>query len=97
MYSSLLRDEARVPAVQRRLRDFHGYLDTVEGVLMAGRGLRGGALRRTRAATAHALAFTTWRSLTQEPGLGDEDAVSLMSMLVENAALERRAAGRRAG
>ena len=26
MYTSLLRDEPLVPAVQRRLRDFHGYL-----------------------------------------------------------------------
>jgi hypothetical protein len=28
MYSSLLRDEPLLPAVHRRLRDFHRYLDT---------------------------------------------------------------------
>ena len=89
MYSSLLRDEPLVPSVQRRLRDFYRYLDTVEDALVAGRGLRGRAVHRTRAATAHAVAFTTWHSLTQERGLGDDDAVALMCMLVENAAQAR--------
>jgi AcrR family transcriptional regulator len=86
MYSSLLRDEPFVPTVQRRLRDFYRYLKTIEGTLMTGRGLRGRAVRRTRGAIAHALAFTTWRSLVHEQGLGDEDAVALMCMLIENAA-----------
>jgi hypothetical protein len=72
--------------VHRRLRDFYRYLDTIEDGLMAGRGLRGRAARRARAATGHALAFTTWRSLTHEQGLGDTDAVALMCVLVENAA-----------
>src|SRR5512133_864265 len=86
MYSSLLRDEPLVPPVHRRLRDFYRYLHTIEDALMAGRGLRGRATRRTRAAIGHALAFTTWRSLTDEQGLGDTDAVALMCLLVENAA-----------
>src|SRR4051812_40320640 len=43
MYESLLRDEPHVPAVQQRLRDFHGFLDAIRGVLMNGRGLRGNA------------------------------------------------------
>jgi AcrR family transcriptional regulator len=85
MYSSLMRDEPFVPTVQRRLKDFYRYLSTIEGALMAGRGLRGRAARRTRGAIAHALAFTTWRSLVDEQGLGDEDAVALMCMLIENA------------
>ena len=86
MYSSLLRDEPVVPPVHRRLRDFYRYLGTIEDALMAGRGLRGRAARRTRAAIGHALAFTTWRSLTDEQGLDDTDAVALMCLLVENAA-----------
>jgi AcrR family transcriptional regulator len=86
MYSSLMRDEPFVPTVHRRLKDFYRYLDTIEGTLMAGRGLRGRTARRTRAAIAHALAFTTWRSLVQKQGLGDEDAVALMCMLIANAA-----------
>jgi AcrR family transcriptional regulator len=86
MYSSLLRDEPVVPPVHRRLRDFYRYLGTIEDALMAGRGLR----RRTRAAIGHALAFTTWHSLTDEQGLGDTDAVALMCLLVEDAAADRR-------
>jgi AcrR family transcriptional regulator len=86
MYASLLRDEPLVPAVERRLRDFHGYLRTIQDDLDAGRGLRGRAAIRTRAAIGHALAFPTWRSLTHENGLADEDAVALMCLLVEGAA-----------
>jgi AcrR family transcriptional regulator len=92
MYSSLLRDEALVPSVQRRLRDFYRYLQTVEGILVAGRKLRGRPMRRTRAAIGHALAFTTWRSLTHEQGLDNKEALALMSALVESAA---RATGSR--
>ena len=86
MYTSLLRDELLVPAVERRLRDFYSYLQTIEDTLVAGRGLRGRAARRTRAAIGHALAFATWRSLSQEQRLTDDDAVSLMCILVEGAA-----------
>jgi AcrR family transcriptional regulator len=86
MYGSLLRDEPLVPIVQRLLRCFHDYLRTIQDVLMEGRGLRGRAARSTRAAIGHALAFPTWRSLTREQGLTDNDAVALMCMLVENAA-----------
>jgi AcrR family transcriptional regulator len=86
MYGSLLRDEPLLPIVQRLLRDFHGYLHTIQEVLMAGRGLRGHAARRTRATIGHALAFETWRSLTHEQQLVDDDAVALMCLLVEDAA-----------
>ena len=83
MYTSLLRDEPLVPTVQRLLRGFHDYLRSIEDVLMAGRGLRGHAARRTRAAIGHAVAFPTWRSLTHDQGLSDDDAVGLMCLLVE--------------
>jgi AcrR family transcriptional regulator len=83
MYTSLLRDEPLVPIVQRLMRSFHGYLDAIQETLMAGRGLRGRDARRTRAAIGHALAFATWRSLTHEQGLGNDDAVALMRTLVE--------------
>ena len=52
---------------------------------MTGRDLRGPAARRTRAAIGHALAFPTWRSLTQEHGLSDAEAARLMCRLVEDA------------
>jgi AcrR family transcriptional regulator len=86
MYTSLLRDEPVVPIVQRLLGDYYGYLRAIQDILMAGRGLRGRAARRTRAALGHALAFPTWRSLTREQALADGDAVALMCALVEGAA-----------
>jgi AcrR family transcriptional regulator len=81
MYTSLLRDEQAVPAVHRRLQDFHGYLLGAQDTLMAGRGLRGNAARRTRAALGHAVAFQTWSSLVRDQGLSREEAVALMARL----------------
>ena len=86
MYVSLLRDEPLVPAVERRLRDFYGYLGAIQDILSAGRGLRGRRAQYVRAAIGHALAFQTWRSLAREQGLGDDAAVELMCRLVEDAA-----------
>ena len=86
MYTSLLRDEPLVPIIQRLLGDFYGFLGAIQDILMAGRGLRGHAARRTRAAIGHALAFPTWRSLTREQELADGDAVALMCLLVASAA-----------
>jgi AcrR family transcriptional regulator len=86
MYASLLHDEPVHATLRRHLRGFHDYLRAVEDSLMAGRGVRGGAARRTRAAIGHALAFPTWRSLTREQGLSDADAVRLMVRLVQAAA-----------
>jgi AcrR family transcriptional regulator len=90
MYVSLLRDEPLVPVVRRRLRDFYGFLGFVQDDLAAGRRLRGRRAQVVRAAIGHALAFTTWRSLTREQGLGGDDAVELMSRLVEDAAQQTR-------
>jgi AcrR family transcriptional regulator len=89
MYTSLLRDEPLVPIVHRLLGDFYGYLRAIQDILMAGRGLRGHAARRTRAAIAHALAFPTWHSLTREQGLADGDAAALMCVLVEGSTAAR--------
>lgn len=86
MYASLLRDEPLVPVVHRLLRAFYDYLSTIEDELVAGRGLRGRGAARTRAAIGHALAFPTWRSLTHEQGLADDDAVALMCLLIDGAA-----------
>lgn len=91
MYVSLLRDEPLVPPIQRRLRDFYAYLGSIQDGLAAGRGLRGRRARYVRAAIGHALAFQTWRSLAREQGLGNDEAVELMSRLVEDAAGAARA------
>jgi AcrR family transcriptional regulator len=92
MYTSLMRDEPLVPIVQRLLGDFYGYLRAIQDILMAGRGVRGRAARRTRAAIGHALAFPTWRSLTREQKLTERDAVALMCALVEGSAAARSGA-----
>ena len=89
MYASLLRDEPLVPIVQRLLGDFHGFLRAIQDILMAGRGLRGRAAARTRAAIGHALAFPAWRSLVRDEGLTEGEAVDLMCALVEGAAAVR--------
>jgi AcrR family transcriptional regulator len=86
MYTSLLRDEPVVPIVARLLGDFYGYLHAIRESLMAGRGLRGRAARRTRAAIGHALAFPTWRSLARDQALTEDEAVALMCALVDGAA-----------
>ena len=86
MYTSLLRDEPVVPIIQQLLRGFYDYVRAIERTLMAGRGLRGGGARRTRAAIGHAVAFPTWRSLTHDQGLSDADAVRMMCLLVRGAA-----------
>ena len=94
MYTSLLRDEPLVPIVQRLLADFYGFLRAVQDILMAGRGLRGRAARRARAAIGHALAFPTWRSLVRDEGITEGEAVDLMCALVEGAAAVRPGARR---
>ena len=85
MYTSLLRDEQLMPAVQRRLHDFHDYLRAVQDGLASGRGLRGRRARLVRAALGHALAFPTWRSLTRDQGLTNEEAVDVMCALIASA------------
>jgi AcrR family transcriptional regulator len=90
MYVSLLRDEPLVPSVQRRLRAFYDYLHSIQDDLAEGRRLRGRRARYVRAAIGHALAFPTWRSLTRDQELGNEDAIELMCRLVEDAASSSR-------
>jgi AcrR family transcriptional regulator len=86
MYTSVLRDEPVMPIIRRLLDDFYGYLRAIQDLLMTGRGVRGRAARRTRAAIGHALSFPTWRSLIRDQGLSNADAVALMCALVEAAA-----------
>lgn len=86
MYTNLLRDEQLVEVVGERLAAFHGYLAAARDVLLAGRGGRGRARERTRAALGHALAFPTWRSLLRDQGLKEAEAVALMARLVATAA-----------
>lgn len=82
MLDKLLRDAPTVPVVHELMGGFRGFLTEAADVLMQGRGLRGNAAKRTRAAIGHALAFRTWQDLTGTQGLSDDQAAELMSALV---------------
>jgi AcrR family transcriptional regulator len=82
MMGNLLRDEDTVPTVTRTFGGFREYIKTAHETLMAGRRARGAARQRVFAATGHALAFTTWRSLAREQELDDSQAADLMCRLV---------------
>jgi AcrR family transcriptional regulator len=82
MMENLLRDEATNENVRRSFRAFHQFMAAAGEILLAGRGARGHARRRTLAAIGHALDFRTWRSLARDNGLDDREAVDLMMALV---------------
>jgi len=86
MIDKLLRDEQSVPVVAELFAPYHQFLAMATEILMRGRGLRGNAAKRTRAAIGHALAFRTWQDLTEAQGLDDDQAAEVMSRLVAAAA-----------
>jgi len=81
MMDKLLRDESKVAVVQELMGGYRAMLDQAAEILMKGRGLRGNAAKRTRAAIGHALAFRTWQDLTGTQNLSDDQAVELMVRL----------------
>lgn len=82
MMTNIHRDEETMPIVNQMMGKYRQYLAAACEVLMEGRQLDGCALRHTRAAIGHALAFPTWRSLAVEQGLEDAECVDLMRRLV---------------
>lgn len=87
MLDKLLRDEQSVPMVAKLFAPFRQFLAAITETLMQGRGLRGKARDRTRAAIGHAVSFRTWQQLTSEGGLSDKEAAELMHRLVNAAAM----------
>jgi AcrR family transcriptional regulator len=85
MLGNLLRDEPLSEPVQKHFRPYHEFLAFLREPLLAGRGLRGRARRRTEAAIGHALSFDTWKSLARGEGLTDDEAAALMTSLVDSA------------
>jgi AcrR family transcriptional regulator len=92
MMQNLIRDESTTESVRRNFRAFHQFMAAAGEILVAGRGVRGRARKRTLAAIGHALDFSTWQSLTRDNGLDGSDAIELMLGLVE-AAGTRQAVG----
>ena len=85
MFANVLRDAELVEFAREAVAPLEAHLRDAAEVLAAGRGLRGRRRLLLVAALRHALAFPTWRSLTREHGLADDEAVALMCALVDRA------------
>jgi AcrR family transcriptional regulator len=81
-------DEAATPPTVRAFFEQPGRLQAALG---RGWGVRGARRARLRAVLGLAIAFGTWRTLVQEQGLTDDQAVELMRQLVRCAAAHGRA------
>jgi AcrR family transcriptional regulator len=86
MFTNVLRDAELVDFARAAVAPLGAYLEEAAEVLSAGRPARGRRRRLLDAAVRHAVAFSTWRSLTGT-GIGRSDAAALMAALVESAAV----------
>jgi len=95
MWTTAYRDAPLVPALGEIMdRTWFALLEEAVNVLSTGRGARGRARLRLRAALHAAIDFPTWRSLTGSGLTDDESAVVAAGMV--SAALEAGSALRRA-
>lgn len=88
MFSNVLRDAELVDFARDAVAPLSAYLEEAAEILIRGRRARGRRRQLLRGALRHALAFSTWRSLSAG-GVGQADAVRLVSSLVEAAAVDR--------
>jgi AcrR family transcriptional regulator len=84
MFSNVLRDAELVDFARDAVAPLQAYLEEAAGVLTRGRRARGRRQQLLKAALRHALAFSTWHSLTTN-GVGRADAAKLVTALVEAA------------
>jgi len=84
MLSNVLRDAELVESARDAVAPLHAYLENAVEILSAGRPARGRRRRLLKGALRHALAFSTWRSLTRA-GVARSDAAKLAGSLVEAA------------
>ena len=89
MLSNVLRDAELLDLARDAVAPLHAYLEEAVEILVAGHRVRGRRRRLLRGAVRHALAFSTWRSLSAN-GIGRPDAVKLITALVESAATPQR-------
>lgn len=85
MYSNVLRDAELVDFARDAVAPLHTYLDEAAEILASGHPVRGPRRRLLVAALRHALAFSTWQSLTAA-GIARADANTLVAALVKAAA-----------
>jgi AcrR family transcriptional regulator len=76
MISKVLRDLELVPELAQTSAGYVAYFERVRDGLLRGHRARGAGRTRLRAAIGHAIAFTTWRSLTEQ-GLDDDEAAQV--------------------
>ncbi len=94
MFSNVLRDAELVNFARDGVAPLRAYLDEAAEVLAVGRPVRGRRRHLLVGALRHALAFSTWRSLTAA-GITRADAAMLVTALVEAAPVRVSAVGRR--
>ncbi len=73
------------PILAEAMAPFAALIARMRDVLAGGWAPEGDDSLLVTAAVGHAVAFSTWRSLALEQGLGDTDAVELMATLVSGA------------
>jgi AcrR family transcriptional regulator len=84
MFSNVLRDAELVDFAREAVAPLNRYLEEAAEILAVGRSVRGRRRHLLVGALRHALAFSTWRSLTAS-GLARADAAMLVTALVEAA------------
>ena len=89
MLSNVLRDAELVDVARDAMAPLHAYLEEAAEILTIGRQVRGRRRQLLGGALRHALAFSTWRSLSSN-GIGRSDAVKLITAFVEGAATPLR-------
>jgi AcrR family transcriptional regulator len=81
---NVLRDAQLVEFAGKAVAPLQAYLDEAAETLLRGRPARGRRRQLLERALRHALAFSTWHSLTTN-GIGRSDAARLLTALVEAA------------
>jgi AcrR family transcriptional regulator len=84
MLSNALRDAELVDFARDAVAPLHAFLEEAADILTIGRRARGRRRQLLGGAVRHALAFSTWRSLSTN-GIRRAEAATLMSTLVERA------------
>jgi AcrR family transcriptional regulator len=84
MLSNVLRDAELVDFARDAVAPLHEYLAEAVEILIVGGQVRGRRRQLLRRALRHALAFSTWRSLSSN-GIGRSDAAKLITALIEAA------------
>ena len=82
MLTNVLRDAEVVDFARDAVAPLQAYLEEAAEVLTIGRRVRGRRRQLLKGALRHALAFSTWRSLSTN-GIGRSDAATLITALVE--------------